>query len=140
MTTTTIINGDVTVTVAGSVANELLERAGLATGDDGQGWRLRAGHNTSDPCAALADALVAISPKTTAPRTASRTTSRPSSRIATSPSKATPRPPWNQYRGRVGEIRGNEVIATPAGEVPCATVHFGHGLKAVIVHEYLATV
>ncbi len=137
--TTTAIHGDVTVTVAGSVAEELLERAGLAQGEAGQGWRLRDGHSTSDPCAALADALVAIAEDDCAADCIED--EEPDFQAHSHVTVEGDAPAsLDQYRGRVGEVRGTELIATPAGEVPCARVHFGHGVEVVIAHEYLATV
>jgi len=53
------IGRDVTVTVTGSVASELIARAGLGLHDDAC-WRLRNGERTTDPTRALTDALVAI--------------------------------------------------------------------------------
>ncbi len=53
------IDSDVTVTVTGEVASELIARAGLGFQDDAC-WRLRDGGTTTDPSKALTEALVAI--------------------------------------------------------------------------------
>jgi hypothetical protein len=53
------IDSDVTVTVTGEVASELIAQAGLGLQDDAC-WRLRNGGTTTDPTEALTDALVMI--------------------------------------------------------------------------------
>lgn len=49
---------DVTVTVAASLAEELIARAGIERGENG--WQLPDGTATTDPAAALTQALVVI--------------------------------------------------------------------------------
>jgi hypothetical protein len=53
------IDSDITVTVTGSVAGELIAKAGLGF-QDGACWHLRNGGITTDPLKALTDALVTI--------------------------------------------------------------------------------
>jgi len=53
------LDSDVTVTVTGSVASELIAIAGLGLQDDAC-WHLRDGGTTTDPQEALTDALVVI--------------------------------------------------------------------------------
>jgi hypothetical protein len=53
------IDSDITVTVTGEIASELIARAGLGLQDDAC-WHLRDGGTTTDPVKALTDALVAI--------------------------------------------------------------------------------
>lgn len=54
------IDGDVSVTVTGSVASALIAQVGLGLWDDAC-WYLRNGESTTDPTKALADALVVLS-------------------------------------------------------------------------------
>jgi hypothetical protein len=53
------ISSDITVTVTGTVASELIAKAGLGLHDDAC-WHLRDGGITTDPTKALTDALVTI--------------------------------------------------------------------------------
>lgn len=53
------IDSDITVTVTGSIASDLIAKAGLGLQDDAC-WHLRNGETTTDPTRALTDALVAI--------------------------------------------------------------------------------
>jgi hypothetical protein len=53
------IDSDITVTLSGPVASELIARAGLGD-QDYACWHLRNGRTTTDPKRALTDALVKI--------------------------------------------------------------------------------
>jgi hypothetical protein len=54
-----LIQGDVTVTVTGELASDLIAQAGLGL-DHEDCWHLRDGTTTTDPRKALTDALVVI--------------------------------------------------------------------------------
>jgi hypothetical protein len=56
----TAIEGDVTFTIPGALAVNLLEYAGQEHSDNGVGWRTRDGREDDNPAVALTDAVVAI--------------------------------------------------------------------------------